>query len=270
MTPVASEADFLPDLIEFLATSPDPAAMCQFIALRWPGADAIHRAALLEVEQDASVRMTGWFGFDADTLEPFQRTSLWDDLPVSVAIREHGVLTFANTTVLDRDYPQLNGNGLGMRSLLVGPIIAAGQAIGALALIGDDHLSEPENHAEILQSVSLVVGLYLSSRSRGTPMRVPDALAPDAAEREPITEPKALTERQLTVLAHLAQQLTNRQIAVRMGFSESTIRQETMAIYRFLHVSGRHQAVYAARERGLIDATTDHDVVTPALVSSVR
>lgn len=267
MTPVASDVDFLPDLIEFLAKNPDRAGVCQFIALRWPGSDPIHRVALLEVAQDASVQVTGWFGFKSDVLEPFERTSLWDELPGSVAIREHRTFTFSHATALDREFPQLNDQGFQIGSLVVAPIISAGQAIGACVLISDDGISAADDHASLLESACLILGLYLLSRQHDETTTPTPAVHTRQATPEPV--PATLTARQRTVLAYLAQHLTNRQIAARMGFSESTIRQETMAIYRFLQVSGRRHAVEAAHARGLLEDADDR-VVEVALVRSVR
>jgi DNA-binding CsgD family transcriptional regulator len=50
----------------------------------------------------------------------------------------------------------------------------------------------------------------------------------------------------------MAQDLTNAQISKRVGFSESTVRQETMVIYRYFGVGGRHEAVVQARARGML------------------
>jgi DNA-binding NarL/FixJ family response regulator len=66
----------------------------------------------------------------------------------------------------------------------------------------------------------------------------------------------ALTDRQLEVLNCLGQRMTNQQIARRIGYSESTVRQETMHIYRFLDVPDRAGAVSAATEQGLIKEAT--------------
>lgn len=70
-------------------------------------------------------------------------------------------------------------------------------------------------------------------------------------ERRP-ADPKPLTARQLRVLSLMAQGMTNGQIARVLAFSESTVRQETMAIYRLLHVKGRSEAVQYGRTHGLI------------------
>jgi DNA-binding CsgD family transcriptional regulator len=46
--------------------------------------------------------------------------------------------------------------------------------------------------------------------------------------------------------------MTNMQIAKELGFSESTIRHETMRIYELLEASGRREAVVIARKLGII------------------
>ena len=64
-----------------------------------------------------------------------------------------------------------------------------------------------------------------------------------------------LTARQLRVLSLMAKGMTNGQIARVLAFSESTVRQETMAIYRNLQVKGRAEAIDFGRNHGLIPAT---------------
>jgi len=61
-----------------------------------------------------------------------------------------------------------------------------------------------------------------------------------------------LTERQRQVLKLMADGMTNGQIARVLRFSESTVRQETMAIYRTLQVRGRAEAVQFAEDTGLL------------------
>lgn len=62
----------------------------------------------------------------------------------------------------------------------------------------------------------------------------------------------ALTTRQLEILQGMAEGMTNRQIAARICFSESTVRLESMAIYRHFGVHSRTQAVAAARASSLL------------------
>lgn len=62
----------------------------------------------------------------------------------------------------------------------------------------------------------------------------------------------SLTPRQVEILRWMSEGMTNRQIAARICFSESTVRLESMAIYRLLGVRSRGEAVAAARQAGLL------------------
>jgi DNA-binding NarL/FixJ family response regulator len=59
---------------------------------------------------------------------------------------------------------------------------------------------------------------------------------------------------------------TNAQIARSIGFSESTVRQETMGIYRHLGANGRHDATRLAAERGMIQGARMDDSLFSAQV----
>lgn len=61
-----------------------------------------------------------------------------------------------------------------------------------------------------------------------------------------------LSARQLKVLAGIQEGLTNYQIARAMNVSESTVKQESIRIYRFLDVNSRHDAIEVALELGLL------------------
>lgn len=64
--------------------------------------------------------------------------------------------------------------------------------------------------------------------------------------------PDELSERQSLVLTLMAEQKTNAQISRIIGYSESTVRQETMAIFRYLGVHDRREAAKVASLRGLL------------------
>ncbi len=70
----------------------------------------------------------------------------------------------------------------------------------------------------------------------------------------------SLTRRQQQVLDLLEEGLTLHQIAGRIGFSESTVRMESLAIYRALDVHDRANAVAAARDLGLLPAAVPPDL----------
>lgn len=61
-----------------------------------------------------------------------------------------------------------------------------------------------------------------------------------------------LTPRQCEVLDLLCQGMSNKLIARRLLLSENTVRVHVQAIFGFLQVSSRSEAIFAARSRGLI------------------
>lgn len=65
-------------------------------------------------------------------------------------------------------------------------------------------------------------------------------------------EHTSLSERQMLVLHGIRDGMTNRSIAEHLGFSESTIRQETLRIYQALGVNSRGDAVSVAQGEGLL------------------
>jgi DNA-binding NarL/FixJ family response regulator len=81
-------------------------------------------------------------------------------------------------------------------------------------------------------------------------------LAPSVASRlmSQLRAPaqEALSERELEVLALIAQGLTNREAAARLFISEATVKTHLVHIYAKLDVNDRAAAVATAFERGLL------------------
>jgi len=108
---------------------------------------------------------------------------------------------------------------------------------------------DPESFAERTIGLSEALGVYLAGSNavlalpRFTPM-------PPAAEVH-------LTERQFRILALMGDGLTLGQIATRIGFSESTVRMESLEIYRQLGVHDRAHALAVAQELGIFPSPPD-------------
>ena len=98
---------------------------------------------------------------------------------------------------------------------------------------------------ELVDEAAAAISLYLSLQNyRG---RAAEAIALQNRNSQPI-EIKELSARQLRILRGLVEGKTNHQLATEMGFSVSTIRHETMRIFRALGVSSRSEAAMKALE----------------------
>jgi LuxR family maltose regulon positive regulatory protein len=93
------------------------------------------------------------------------------------------------------------------------------------------------------------VGQLLAAFPTGEPTPA-ELRTPDKPEQAELIEP--LTERELEVLALLAEGLTNRVIADRLFISPHTVRAHTSSIYGKLAVHSRTEAAARARALGLL------------------
>lgn len=83
---------------------------------------------------------------------------------------------------------------------------------------------------------------FLRNLSRAMGSARPAAPAPDA-----------LNDAEATILRHLSQGYSNKEIARLIGMSPDTVKYRLKAVFRKIGVSKRHDAVRVSHERGLID-----------------
>jgi DNA-binding CsgD family transcriptional regulator len=124
--------------------------------------------------------------------------------------------------------------------LRVLPLIKYDLPIGAISSIAQTDSPSHNLDAQSSQILSNIGGLYLSS------------LGLKNLYRESSGTREDLTERQYEVLMGLARGNTNGEIAKQLILSESSIKAETIRIYKALGVGTREQAVAKARATGLI------------------
>jgi DNA-binding CsgD family transcriptional regulator len=79
-----------------------------------------------------------------------------------------------------------------------------------------------------------------------------DGRSPDSAAAPLDTGDHILTPREREILTLLGEGLVNREIGVRLGISEHTVKTHLAAIYEKLKVSNRAEAVATGLRRGLV------------------
>jgi DNA-binding NarL/FixJ family response regulator len=103
-----------------------------------------------------------------------------------------------------------------------------------------------ENSSEQVQIFSSLMTIYLSSKLNLIPLSKTQT---SGATAEQVSK---LTARQLLILAGMVEGKTNHELSIDLGFSVSTIRHETMAIYKELGVSDRKEAARVGQAESLI------------------
>jgi DNA-binding CsgD family transcriptional regulator len=103
-----------------------------------------------------------------------------------------------------------------------------------------------ENSSDQVQIYSSLMTIYLSSKLFLIPL-AKNLITPATAEQV-----SKLTARQLLILTGMVEGKTNHELSIDLGFSVSTIRHETMAIYKELGVSDRKEAARVGQAESLI------------------
>jgi len=211
------------------------------------------RTALISVfDSSGNVSAAGSFGLAADVVRALRRMSLWDRAPSIDSIRSGEPLRFNDRQSLLHQYPWLEAHESLLNPTLVWPLTLGTQRLGSVQM----QFAEPvvnELAASDFGAAAPILGLYVSLVSAANhPVDSSDGHHPVRT----VGVEKELSSRQVRILHLLAEGLTNPQIAARIGFSDSTVRQETMAIYRFLGADGRREAVHIAGLRGLLNEET--------------
>jgi DNA-binding NarL/FixJ family response regulator len=102
------------------------------------------------------------------------------------------------------------------------------------------------NSSDQVQIFSSLMTIYLSSKLILIPL-TKNLTSPATAEQV-----SRLTARQLLILTGMVEGKTNHELSIDLGFSVSTIRHETMAIYKELGVSDRKEAARVGQAESLI------------------
>ena len=248
----------------FLATRPTPAEVCRYLVLHTPWRERARGALLSVCQDDGHLEIVGSFGYPRNFVEAYRRLALFERTPLTDAVTtEEPVVIDGSTTMLTR-YEKLcqelggYADSLGMGALLAVPLVSESGAVGALGMTFADSFIGADSSVPQLMALTPLLAIHLAHFS--TPTRVMDNGNSGFVLEVPADPGIGLTKRQLRVLQMLAKKMTNQEIAAALDYSLSTVRLDTMAIYRVLDVDGRREAVEKAKAMGLVvnGSSNDH------------
>jgi DNA-binding CsgD family transcriptional regulator len=125
------------------------------------------------------------------------------------------------------------------------PLAKSSVPVGAMLLVMAPEVGRPPVSEPVAHLLSKVGAFFIEVRPR-------HSLQARALGIGQNQRPEQLSTRQIQIVQYIGSGLTNSQIGKELLLSESTIRQETIKIYKSLGVSGRDQAVIAAKKIGLV------------------
>ena len=130
-------------------------------------------------------------------------------------------------------------------SHLAMPLAKNSVPVGALLLVLDPTLERAPLSKQVSHLLSKVGAFFMEVRPRISLQARPNG-------NGVAHKPEQLSTRQVQIVQLIGAALTNGQIGKELSLSESSIRQETIKIYKALGVSGREEAVTAGIKIGLL------------------
>jgi len=194
-----------------------------------------------------TVTLVGHRGLLVDEETKYSRIQPDFPLPAADALRHFLPYTMTMAQVAEH-FPLLGVRPeLADGMLLTLPLSIRGITVGAVLIsLMEEFRWEPQAWQRVL-AIQAVLTLYVRANDRPwTPARQLSAqMAPG----------QGLTDRQIAILTLVDLAKSTSAIAVRLGFSESTIKADLRRAMHTLQVSDRRQAVARAIEIGLLDAS---------------
>lgn len=240
------------DLIAYLAERPTMDQLAQYLVLQTFRPHGPRGALIYVFFSDGTVQAAGSFGLPSDVVRALHSLSLWDRAPAVDAIRDGAPVVLPSPEEIRSTYPWLEQQPHLLTPTVAWPLAVGNQRVGSLQM-HFAHSFEEQIVSEPFSEISPILGLYLGIRSSAESNHDSHDDHHRYSNGRSQAIPEHLTPRQMQILELLAAGMTNPQIASRIGFSDSTVRQETMAIYRFLGADGRRDAVQIASMRGLLE-----------------
>ena len=223
---------FIDELSGLLSSASSATDLCRKLVHSDLTNESTTGASIFSIDQQAHFHLVGSYGKGL----PVSGVSVWDEHPFGTTARS-GKLHSTTAQAID---------GSDVEAYCI-PLTKGSDPIGILCLTLSAGAKMNVISPEALSVVSKITGIWLDS------LGVNAGSNTYGSQNNSAPSPESLTERQLTVLRLVAEGKTNSQIAQELILSESTIRQETVKIYRALGVHARSEAGKRAKHLGIIE-----------------
>ncbi len=184
--------------------------------------------------EDGCVYPTEKFGFEAGVVDSWGAFPLKVDIPITAAIKRDSLITVNSPEQMYKEFPAMKAvENLDhdWQSIMAVPI----HSYGVYAITSYSFTEIDEAHERFLRTVGqLVIVAFAKCDLIGADVKKFRKQSPRSAKN-------VLSVRQEVSLKLILKGLTNNQIGDEIGFSESLVRQESIAIYSALSVSGRKE-----------------------------
>jgi len=241
---IKNELEVIASLTKVIQDNADADQLASHLAHRVLGHLDCRAVAIGVIQKEGFLDLIGHYGLSEKTTEPFVRMKLWSHLPMTEAARTGEFIYLKSDKEILERYPNMMG-AIEHKDLITvaSPIFHRNAIIGSIAFSSikapqDNFKSSPLTEI-VLSLVGIYVKNFIDKRSQTT--------------RSHANALSGLSERQKQIIKLFREELTTEQMANRLRFSPSTIKQDIIKIYDLFGVSSREEVVALAERAGLIE-----------------
>ena len=236
-----------------MAKSSNPYELCDYLANEVLADFNVVATYLAVLDADGRVTMVGSWGYPESRKSPDDRPSLWYPMAITDTIRTGEIQVFPTWASYVEKYPHLVERASPGESFICLPFSNLGRRAGGLGLTFGRPLTNWEEFAQLWEVIGQAGDLFISKSWAGNVFKPGGLNVDELPSLQDGSEVVSnFSERDLEVIRQTIQGRTVTQIARDLRFSESTIKQARMGVYKRLGVNRIADLKWAAERLGLI------------------
>ena len=238
-----------------MAKSSNPDELCDYLANEVLAEFDVVATYLAILANDGRITMVGSWGYPEERKSPDDRPSLWYPMAITDTIRTGEIEVYPTWDAYVEKYPHLIHRASPGKSFVCVPFSNLGRRAGGLGLTFGRELKDVDEFKKLWEVMGQAGDLFVSKSWAGGVFK---ATGPNVEELPSTSESieqliKSFSERELAVIRLTVEGKTVTTIARQLNFSESTIKQTRMAIYKRLGVNRAADLELAASRLGLLE-----------------
>jgi DNA-binding CsgD family transcriptional regulator len=197
------------------------------------------------LDSDNRISMIGSFGYSQQRVENTGRPSIWENMSITETIRSGKVMVYETWDDYITAYPDKGHLASPGKAFVCLPLKYHGARAGGFGITFSEPLDKAGLDPRLWEVFTSAAEVFLSKSWSSELARNPIPLKEYGEDAQFAIG--SLSERERAVLGLVAEGKTNQQIARELNFSESTIKQDTIRIFKVLGVKSREEAALAWR-----------------------
>jgi len=212
---------------------------------------------LSELNNENMIQELGRFGIGHEMHDRYQSVyDVNDKYPITDAITERKTSWITTLPQWPEEYPKLKDlpYDSGEKTFICFPIEKSGSPVAVLGIFCKPVIQPDVETDAFLKAMGHLLSLYIYQNNKAQ-ILPPSFSQVSPARKVDVAITTPLTERQFLILRMVSEGRTNLAISEYLGYSASTIRQETIKIYSNLQCNGRLEAseIFLRNQASLTD-----------------